>query len=236
MNWERGWDALDIFKGFLKFSLAYLLWLSALRALLFYTVFRQWLGWHDDVAVALLTGVRFDLLVLAFFWFMPLLGTWLWAMRLAFPVLSVVRLFQFWKSYWTLVVLISGLFIAVDFFFSAAHQTRINHEIWNYNWIKIFADGFEKMRPVNTAVVVLWLVVTTKWMHRSVVRAGLGSHGVKRSSAGIFALQFLATVLFVGLCARGTVTAHHLNREHTVVSSNEVVNQIPVNPIWALDN
>jgi hypothetical protein len=236
MNWERGWEALDIFKGFLKFSLAFLLWNSTLRTLLYYAVFRQWIGLHEDVPFALLAGIRFDLLVLAFFWFPVLLVTWLWALRLLFPLISTVRLFHFWKSYFTLVILVSALFIAIDFFFSAAHQSRINHEIWHFNWLEIIKAGFAKMGVINTAVVALWVVVTSKWMRSYLMSAKLGEHSSRLSHPGVFALQLLGSFLIVGLCARGTFTAHHLNREHASVSENKWVNELAVNPIWGLDN
>ncbi len=48
-------------------------------------------------------------------------------------------------------------------------------------------------------------------------------------------LSLAVLTIFVFLAARGTVTPHHLFTEHTRVTPSSCYNQLTVNPLWSLD-
>ncbi|MNT91983.1 hypothetical protein D3C72_2331740 [compost metagenome] len=48
-------------------------------------------------------------------------------------------------------------------------------------------------------------------------------------------IRLIFPFVLIVLAARGTVEAHHLGMEHSVVSSVSSINEMALNPLWCFD-
>ncbi len=226
---NRGSEALQLFKSFLKPTLLILLWMSGLRLLLFWTIFQPPIDWHPEIPAAFAAGVRFDLLVLGFFWIPVILFTWA-----ACLFVSPRKTFFFWKMYFAVVVLIIFDLSWLDFFWSAQHMSRINHEFFFQGaWVMI-DQGWQivghGLAWLVTALMALTALALIWVLHKLPMKKDYSLPGPWK-----IAWQSFVVFLLVASAARGTWTPHHLNIEHAQVSDSDLVNQLPLNAVWNLD-
>lgn len=225
----RGSEAVQLLKILLKPTLLILIWMSLLRALLFAAVFYSKLGFHADLGTAFFAGFRFDLLVLGFAWIPVVTLTWLWALWW-----SPRKLLFLFKIYFVVLVLLLFDLAWLDLFWTAVTSFRLNHEFFLADSKAILDQGWKLLGASRS-----W--ISTLGMGFSSLALVLMIHSVKWKSTytatpkALLILKMFLSFFLVASAARGTWTAHHLNIEHAQVSSQPLVNQIPLNAAWNLD-
>jgi hypothetical protein len=229
-------EAFQVLRTLLMPTLLILLWMSILRLLLFGAVYSGIIGFHPDLPKAMLVGVRFDLLILGFFWIPVVLFTWLVAI-----MTDPRKLFGFWKIYFAFIVLLIFDLSWTDLFWASVHLTRLNSEFFHSTFRVVLETGWNVLGVTRGLVFTSAMAFSAFGMILSIYWQQLPKDKPNpirqrvESPPLIFFLQLIGSFLLVGLAARGTLTAHHLNIEHAQVSENPAVNQIPLNPIWNMD-
>ena len=147
-------DVLPIFLTLLKPTALVLFWMSLLRALLFVGVFSGQVGFHPDLGAAFFAGFRFDIMVLGFFWIPIVVVTWVWS-----TLFSPRKIFSAWKIYWAAVVLIIFDLSWVDLLWTAAKNSRLNHEVFNASQRIIIDSGWTVLGPGRAMVLCFMCIV-----------------------------------------------------------------------------
>jgi hypothetical protein len=225
----RGSDAFQLLKVLLKPTLLILGWMSILRLLLFIAVFYPEVGMHADLPAAFLMGLRFDLLVLGFLWIPIVVLTWVWTIAL-----PPRKLLMFWKIYLVLAVLAIFDLSWMDFFWTAVSRTRLNHESFSADTRLILDQGWKLLGESKPWIATIAMGLSSLGLVLVIYEVKF-KNSYSATPKAKLALQVAVSILLVGLAARGTWTPHHLALEHAQVSSNPMINQLPLNPLWNLD-
>ena len=224
-NFEIAWQALV---QWTRASLIMVVGLSAFHLVLFTVCIQHKTGFNQQVIEAFIAGTRFDILILGFFW-IPVFF-WAWGMALAHKTQWI---FQPIRFYWVMSWVLFFFYQVADLFFTASRGYRINYESKNLDIAKLFIDGTHAMTGFRTVFAVIALLIVFVAVLRRMI--ALKELALPPKWKGQIAFKILFSLFAVALAARGTVTAHHLNIEHSVVSSSKEINQIPLNPIWNSD-
>ncbi len=238
----------QIFSKLLVFNSSVLFSMSLQRAVLFLVVVRHWIFGSDRLSIAesFINGVRFDLCVLGFI-NIPMLF-FVWAISMDFTINTPNKVFQLLRKWtpWiylivtTLIIHILGLF---DMMFFAANSQRWTYYDWRDSGLSFLGRVANAWGGFFTfGVIALFLML---WLFRGVlplrkIQQELDTMPVKKanfrkSKAVLFLTGFLLPLLTVALAARGTWTAHHLNKEQAEVSQIQILNQMTLSPAWAFD-
>lgn len=225
---NRGSEAFQVLKLLLKPTLWALVWMTFYRFLLFTFLYYSSIRFHPDLALAFWAGFRFDLLVLGFFWIPVVAVTWV----VAFAI-RPRKVFWLWKIYFILVFLyIAGLSLS-DFFWISTAGERLNHRVFQSNWLEVLAKGCAQVGEYDCLFVSGWILISA--IALCVFTARLPWVEAASQSARMKSVfQALISVFITAFAARGTLTPHHLNIEHAQVSKNSQINQLPLNAIWNL--
>jgi hypothetical protein len=234
----------QIFRKLLVFNSSVLFAMSLQRLVLFLIVVRHWVFGvsSNTVAGAFFAGFRFDLCVLAYFNIPVLLITW-WIcsdrmIQTQNPTLKALRKWSLWV-YLGLATLVIHVLAMLDLFFFATSGRRWTFADWQ-------AQGFDFLYVVvakwgalfSGGLVAFFLLL---WVFRSVFilfRVQLHTVDVpegRQNFARDLVLGVILPILALALAARGTLTAHHLGKEHAEVSQIEGLNQLALSPVWAFD-
>ncbi len=225
----KGSEAFQVLKTLLKPTLLILIWMSALRLLLYFAVYHPKIENTADVGAAFLMGFRFDLLIMGYFWIPIVLLTWLSAL-----VMSPRKLFFLWKLYFVIGVLIIFDLSWMDLFWSMVSNSRLNSQFFQSDSRLILDQGWKLLGPAKSWVCTLGMGFSSLGLVLTLYGLKLGK-SYNLPSKPKLAVQVLVSIFLVALAARGTWTAHHLELAHTQVSSDPLVNQLPLNPLWNLD-
>lgn len=230
---SRSNEALQILRGLLKPTIVILLWMSALRALIYVGVYSGQIGWHPDIPAAFWAGFRFDLLIMGFFWIPVVLITWATA-----AVVSPRKLFFAWKLYFAIAILFIFDLYWMDLLWTAGKNFRLNHEFMNASRQVAMDAGWSALGRSRALVFTASMAVSSLGLLFLVYWTEL-----KKFKKPITQYKAIAWCLFsifaVAFAARGTVTPRHLNIEHAQVSEDkekgQLINQLPLNPVWNMD-
>lgn len=210
-----------------------LVMMTLVRFLFYWDCHRHFLGAETgDIVWAFLTGIRFDLLILGYFMIpvtlLLLACGWLrtWPRKVTWVVRGWLAIA------WTAFVGLSS----VDLVFFATHARHISivdgfaaWQVLGENW-----PAWGKQTAFLTGGILLcaWIIGARAVLSEpfpAFSANGLTERAWRR------VLRTLGPVFLVALAARGTVTAHHLEKQHSEISSVASVNQLAVNSLWAFD-
>ncbi len=200
--------------------------------------FTLWLGFYSteapvgkELLQAFFAGFRFDLLIFGFFWLGFLVLIWgLAATKRSGFVPTLSRLY--WMAIQTLMLMYS----LSEIYFVAATGHRINAQFSKMQPAEIFPVAFAKQNAFLLLLISLAQVLLAIWLYRKLLRLPeLKTEDQFAGSRWQRACWVLCSFLMAGLAARGTLTAHHLRYEDSLVSENSQINQIPLNPLWSQD-
>lgn len=225
INFEIAWQA---FVQWTKASLFMAIGLTLFRLVVYMTCFQHRTGFSGEVIQAFFAGIRFDLLILGFFWIPA--WFWLWAMAVS---KKPNWIFQPLRFYWSMSWLLYFLFQLCDLFFTAAHGYRLNKESSQIDVGQMVLHGWQELGSLRAIFAVVALAIVYVAVFRRMVK--LTELPAKETGKAQIAFKMIFSLLAVALAARGTVTAHHLNIEHAIVSSSNEINQISLNPVWNSD-
>ncbi|MEZ0392990.1 MAG: hypothetical protein ACAH59_12290 [Pseudobdellovibrionaceae bacterium] len=226
----RGSEAFQVLKAHLKPTLLILLWMTGLRLLLFVALFYHQIGFHPDLPAALWAGFRFDLLIMGFFWIPIVLLTW--AVCLIMPPRY---LFFFWKLYFVVGILIIFDFSWMDFFWTAVTNRRLDSHFFNADLKFILDQGWHLVGETKAWIVTLAMGFSSLGLVLAIYGLKLEKNYNLPSKTKL-AVEFFLSFFLVASAARGTWTAHHLRGEDALVSTDAILNQLPLNPLWNLDH
>jgi hypothetical protein len=225
----KGSEAFQVLKALLKPTALVLIWMMVIRLLIFGAVYQAKIQESSDLPAALFAGFRFDLCVMGFFW-IPIV-TLTWASTF---VTHPRKLFFFWKLYFVFGILIIFDLSWMDLFWSMVSNVRLNAQFFQADSRLILDQGWHLLGPAKA-----W--ICTLGMGFSSLGLVLWLYGLKLNknydlpSRKKLALQIVGSFLLVAFAARGTWTPHHINLEHAQVSTDPLINQIPLNAVWNLD-
>jgi hypothetical protein len=225
----KGSEAFQVLKALLKPTALVLIWMMVLRLLIFGAVYQAKIQNGSDLPAALFAGFRFDLCVMGFFWIPIVVVTWASTF-----FIHPRKLFFFWKLYFVLGILIIFDLSWMDLFWSMVSNVRLNAQFFQADSRIILDQGWHLLGPAKA-----W--ICTLGMGFSSLGLVLWLYGLKLAknydlpSKGKLALQVVGSLLLVAFSARGTLTPHHIGIEHAQVSTDPLVNQIPLNAVWNLD-
>ena len=229
---------LMVFNGSLLFAM------SLQRLVLFLVVVRHWVfgASSNVIAETFFAGLRFDLCVLAFLNIPSLLIVW-WissdsAVHSKNSMLRFLRKWILWIYIGTasLLIHVVGMF---DLMFFATSGHRWNYFDWQKQGFDFFVTVVSKWGSFFTGGIIAFFLLL--WVFRSVFilfRVQLHTVDVPPGRENVARDVFLGLVLpifLVALAARGTLTPHHLGREHAEVSQSQELNQLALSPLWAFD-
>lgn len=225
----KGSEAFQVLKALLKPTLLILVWMTLLRLLLYVTLFTKQLGIHPDLGKALFAGFRFDLCVLGFLWIPIVVITWLSAF-----FTSPRKLFFAWKLYFVVIILLTFDLYWMDLFWTAVSNARLNSEFFTADSRVILDQGWKIVGNQKAWICTLAMGISSLglvlWLYGLKIKKTYDLPN-RAQLAG----EILLSVFLVAFAARGTWTPHHINIEHAQVSSEPLMNQIPLNPLWNLD-
>lgn len=226
-----------VFVKLLKLALAMIFFMSLFRLNLFFLNVYYVLPDLNpgEIIQSFIAGIRFDILIFGFF-FIPV-----------YLLLLIQAAFEKWprglyfvyKTYFGLIWILICALTYVDFFFFVHHGKRMRfaeYEGWNLDTL------FEQAKALQTHQVIVFTVVTVVLLvlgHMLIKSMNFGDwkdeyspHPARR---GEVVLRVLLPLVLIFLAARGTVTPHHLNLEHSEVSNSKALNEMALNPIWCFD-
>lgn len=230
---NRSHEALQILRALIKPTFVILLWMSALRALIFVGVYSNQIGWHSDLPAAFFAGFRFDLLIMGFFWIPIVLITWAIAM-----FASPRKLFSWWRVYLAISVLFIFDLYWMDLLWTAGKNFRLNHEFMDASRQVAMDTGWTALGRSRAMVFTASMAVSSLGLLFLIYWTPLKEFKKKLSSQALI-VWAIFSVFAVAFAARGTFTPHHLNIEHAQVSQDPekgpLINQLPLNPVWNMD-
>lgn len=226
-----------IYIQFLQLFISLVVLLSLIRANLYFLSVYHATSNVDffDILEAFFVGLRFDILVMGFVFILP--TVYLIVQALVIQWSSLINAFH--KIYFVIVWTFMSFMIYVDFFHFAKfgrHMRWSEYEnldfsqyyIWiesslaNQFWIFtlmvgfFFSIGIAAIRSLDFGHWKDEFSPRQPWFLEKTVR-------------------ILWPLLFVALCARGSLGQHHLRLEDSKVSKNEAINEMALNAIWCFD-
>lgn len=185
----------------------------------------------DSVFSLFLAGFRFDLLVVAFCLFPVTVFVWMYNFGVAIVPKYEFGLRRSSHSFIALWLLVVTLAVGMSNYFDdlqfAKTRMRLNPE--NLQVAIDNATPFFQYPLYKATFSFFVLVIVTILLFRRC------EEFIDARPRRELWLSFLFTII-VFLSARGTVTAHHLNIEHSRVTEDVVLNRLALNPIWTWFN
>ena len=226
-----------VFLKLAKLSLLLLLYMSLLRLnFYFLVIFHSTSGLNvSEVLLSLLTGIRFDLMVYGFLfipiYFLILIQT----ISERWPKFW----FSFYKFYFAATWLLVCVLTYVDFFHFTLKQKRMRFQDyldWNFD---IFYSQWMQIPNSQVYLFSALLAALLLFGISSAVSVKFGDWKDEYSPHPAGRWEVLARlavpILLIALAARGTVEAHHLELQHSIVSANTYINEMALNAVWCFD-
>jgi hypothetical protein len=223
-------------------TLGLLLGFMSLNRFLLYRISLPWFegATWEELALVFGMGLRFDLLVLGFL-AMPLVVLSIFLRRMdRLGDLALRGLVACWGTLWTLVVLAT---VVSHGFFSATGRQLTFLDLGSPAWKGAELVGFFGSASGVLLVAIAACEISIGWREWGRVGGRIQSdrEALRAESPepgeGWRAVvpRLLGPLLLAGLAARGTVTPHHLEKQHSLVSSNPALNQLVLNAVWSFD-
>ncbi|AHI04717.1 hypothetical protein BDW_01035 [Bdellovibrio bacteriovorus W] len=226
-----------IYIQFLQLFISLVVLLSLIRANLYFLSVYHATSNVDffDILEAFFVGLRFDILVMGFVFILPTVLLTVQAVTVQWSTLTNTL----HKLYFFVIWVLMSLMIYVDFFHFAKfgrHMRWREYESLDfsqyYSWIE---SSLPSQFWIFTLMVAFFL--------------GIGLAAIRSLDFGHWKDEFsprkpwfmektvriLWPLLFVALCARGSLGQHHLRLEDSQVSKNEAINEMALNAIWCFD-
>ncbi|WP_413576650.1 hypothetical protein ACLVWU_01280 [Bdellovibrio sp. HCB290] len=220
-----------------KLSLAMVLFMSLFRLNVFLLSTYSRIEQFDflEVLQAFGAGIRFDLLIFGFL----LLPIYFILMIQAVCEKWPNGMFIFYKIYFGAIWLIISLLSFVDFFHYALHGRRMRFAEYS-SWTPQFTLEQMQSLPMNQILVfsiITVVLLSLGYMLICAVNFGQwkDEYSPQKGSKIEMALRIVLPLLAIVLAARGTVEAHHLALEHSLVSHSTALNEMALNAVWCFD-
>lgn len=188
-----------------------------------------------DVFNSFVMGLRFDLLIYGFI-LAPLY------------LLSLVPLFlEKWpriyfrgvRFYLSLTWLAVCVLTYLDFFHFSKYGKRMrfaDYQSWNFEVFENYWNALPQYNGLIFSVISLLLLVLGLMVIKNLRFEDWKSLiSPQKSRKGEVALRLIVPLLVIFLAARGTVEAHHLELQHSQVSSFDAINEMTLNAVWCFD-
>lgn len=218
------------FLSLIRPLVTWMLFMTVMRFIVWFSVPIFFVGTEKSVSLrAFFTGARFDLLVLGFL-LIPVLLLWLASLGLKDASARAARVSRGWLTLaWWIVTTIA----AFDWLFFAANGRRMTfHDLKTPDFV---SDGFGVVGTETAVIVALIFLCCAILGARQILQMPSFKTKTRPESGLRRAWRVIAPVLAVALMARGTLTPHHLEKQHSEVSSNPALNQLVLTPAWAFD-
>jgi hypothetical protein len=189
-----------------------------------------------ETLMAFWIGFRFDLLILGFV-LMPvaLLHTAFGLLRF-WPALTARFVLVYLSFVWALLTL-DASFEALFFVINQRHANAV--ELFEASE-SLVTEAYSLMGSTTLtmflAIMVCLLFLGVRGFFRQERRMTRNvEFPYEKVSTSELVLRLVAPLFFVALAARGTVTAHHLEKAHSQFSSWDIANQLALNSAWVSD-
>jgi hypothetical protein len=182
----------------------------------------------DVILRAFWVGLRFDLLVLGFVW-IPIVtvGAILCFADLKFSILrGMVRVYL--SIVWFLIL--ANYIVSLTYFLTEGRHFR-----WTADTIQMWPRMDFITVILLILIFVMMAVVTIRSLWEDTYYFPNLTERFKMPELTEVALRVFVPMLLVAFAARGTVTAHHLERADSQISPWEIVNELALNPIWCFN-
>lgn len=218
-------------------ALAFLLFMSLFRMnLYFLSVFH---ATPDAVFVEIfqsfVAGARFDLLVLGFL-FVPL---YFLILVQAFSEAWPKAIFWFYKIYFALAWIMICALTFFDFFHFAQFGQRMRFKDYQALNVDMVIEQINRLPQsqglvfcVIAALLLLLGLMLVKGLQFGNWKDEFSPHpGTKFEVVW----RVVLPLILIALAARGTVEAHHLELQHSEVSTIKAINEMALNAVWCFD-
>lgn len=189
-----------------------------------------------DTLMAFLTGFRFDLLILGFVMIPVVLAHTVFALTNFWPKHARRGLTIYLSLFWVIIAVYST-FEGLFFILQSRHGNV--QDVWTAG-IRLLTDaneilGFTTLALFLGIMIFVTLIGARGFLRAEAVPLEKNPSRQKKASVGELILRVFVPLFVVALAARGTVTAHHLERAHSQVSSWDIVNELALNSAWVFD-
>lgn len=226
-----------VFVSFYKMIVVFLMMLTLLRFMNYFLSREHFVEASVlQLCTVFLTGVRFDLLVMGFV-FMPVMLVMILQTILKFWSEKMRHVYRtYWGTFWISTCFIN--FADLPFYFYQGRHVR-GGEIFDFSFFPFILSqlGYTSILLVQGIIVFILLLgfkFIFAWALPKVAQTvRLTPANPKDYLQALFKLLF--PIFVVALCARGTLTPHHLEKQHSEITDNERLNELALNPLWAID-
>lgn len=218
-------------------SISLLFLMSIIRLILFLLAFHLFTARsdHHEIITAFIVGVRFDFLVISFL-LIPILpisyffllkscnGFWRSFLGLFFKIYFILC----WALIWTISLIDGPYFLS--------HHERLRYgsyaSLFKIHWLNEITQAFSKNYLLSYLILFIGILGFKKILKNKFNK----TPKLSQSLSLVQKIIRLTLPLFIlALGARGTWTPHHLNIEHSQISSFKFLNELSLNAAWSFD-
>lgn len=189
-----------------------------------------------DILEIFLMGLRFDVLIWGFILILPTLillaavfiNEKLFKTKLESIFIKIVN-----YGFSTVWLLIISLTFADFIFYSMAGNRMVKVDIGNFNLFQINIFII-KYGYTTFTLVSLILIVSSFIGIREIIKRRSAPAVAFLNKLPLFVLLLLP-LLITSMMARGTLRAHHLRYEDSLISENQKLNQLALTPAWTFN-
>lgn len=226
-----------LFMKYLKVSMSLVLFLTIIRFNVFFLSVSAWLtdSSFGEVFMSFFTGFRFDLLIYGFL-LIPMLLLWIFfALTVTWGELSTLITRWYFRSTWAFI----GFLQVFDFMQFHVNGVRIREQQFQSlfgGWIFEIWPSVSMVPFFVFLIVVLIVFFLGLWVIEQVqIGDWKDEYSPLKGGWGEISWRLFWPLLIVALMARGTLEAHHLRYEHSLISNDTRLNEMALNPMWTMD-
>lgn len=176
---------------------------------------------------AFYVGVRFDLLVLGFL-FLPIVTIWPLLILNEAKDRLVEKILRLYLSFVWLAI------VASSYLSLPTYLAKDQHFRWKRDVFQMLP--LDSVSALLVSLIFLTALAVGIKSISKVKRRPRFELGPRKSSLWVqLIVALLVPILIVGLAARGTLAAHHLEKADSEISPWENVNELTLNAVWAID-
>jgi hypothetical protein len=220
-----------------RLSLLLVLYMSLLRLNFYFLVVFHGTSGLSFVEVfhSLTTGIRFDLLIFGFL----LAPLYLIVMIQGFAQKWPRFVFRFYQFYMGVSWFIICLLTYIDFFHFTEKGRRMRFADYLQWSPEVLQSQWHSIHPsqVWLFTALLFVLLIFGISSTKAVTWGDWKDEYSPEPAGRLEIGFRVVIplLLIVLAARGTIQAHHLELQHSLVSESTFVNEMALNAVWCFD-
>lgn len=226
-----------IFFKYAKIALGLTFFLSLIRFNLFFlTVNTQPLDvTFFEVYMTFLTGFRFDLLVMGFFLIPPVLLHVLQAFFISWTKWDQVIFKSYFSALWVFSILLNW----IDFFTFAKTQSRARWDDYidflNSSLVDQVASQANYTFAIYSAALLLMLFLGLYVIRGLQFGEWRDLYSPHKGKLSEIIWRMIIPLFLVALASRGTLEEVHLEYRHSLISNENGLNELALNPMWCLD-